>query len=129
MAKTIYTGYFAVHGMKEQAVSISAKNPGFFKGRTLKMFAPPYHLLNAVKKGIIPFSLYTTLYKEQVLDKLNWDFVDTVLEDGDILLCWEKDSTHCHRSIVARYLSEHGYDVQELSHSKESKQLEQITLF
>lgn len=47
------------------------------------------------------------------LCEMGSDKVISLLEDGDVLLCW--CSRNCHRHILARFLREHGVEVKEVS--------------
>ena len=53
----------------------------------------------------------TKQYMEEYIDK-----VRTILDSGkDVtLICYEKDSNRCHRSLLAKYFEALGYNVGEL---------------
>jgi hypothetical protein len=61
--------------------------------------------------------LYKKRYYEEVLSKLDPEQVASDLE-GSVLLCHEKDSTFCHRKIVAEWLEAAlGIKVPEMEHA------------
>lgn len=53
---------------------------------------------------------YRPMY-QAILDKLNPN--NLTLQDGDILLCWEKPPEFCHRYMVADWLNLHGITAAE----------------
>ena len=70
--------------------------------------------------------LYTERFEKEILDKLNpEDVVKELLTLAGnfkgvnyspeiVLVCYEKPTDFCHRHLVADWLNEYGYDVQEL---------------
>jgi hypothetical protein len=56
------------------------------------------------KAGRLSWYLYRTLYREQVLDRLDPMQIGDYLGWDSILLCWEKDRKRCHRGLVAAWL-------------------------
>jgi len=94
----IQTSYFAKAADHPNAVAISQGIPAWYKGRRYKQLAPSWDLIHT-KDSI----LYKKRYHQKVLSKLDPKQVASDL-DGCILLCHEKDSTHCHRRIVAEWL-------------------------
>lgn len=123
----MWTGYFGK--MKSypkdkgnRFVSIARFNR-FWKGEEFKLLAPPADIIKIGDK-----ELYTQLYYERVLKKLNAAEVAKELGDNAVLLCYEKyddcisNKTFCHRHIVAEWLENSlGIDVKELE--TEKKQL------
>lgn len=100
------------------AVAISRTVPG--DGRLLRFeeLAPPFALVKAVKKGQIDWAGYVRVFERDVLGQLNQDKVAARLRElvpeGDVvLLCYEKDHTQCHRSLVSQWLSHGGYPSME----------------
>jgi uncharacterized protein (DUF488 family) len=59
---------------------------------------------------------YYRLY-DDILAKLKPDEVGKEL-DGCVLLCWEKNPAECHRSYVAKWLRNAGFEVEELTVKK-----------
>ena len=110
----IYTGYFAqVTKYKGKLISIAGRTPDWFNGDKLICFMPKYWFFNQWKKGIIDNDVYTSLFKSEVLDKIQDK--DQILQflsqykykDKDVfLLCYEKPVKFCHRHIVGKWISE-----------------------
>ena len=105
----MYTGYFGKLKSypKDKGynfISIAKFNK-FWTGAEYKKLAPPYDIIK-----IDDEQLYTKLYYEQVLNKLNPVDVYNELGDNAVLLCYEKyddikaGKTFCHRRIVADWL-------------------------
>ena len=99
------TSYFAKY-KGENAVSISAKCPDWYKGREYKKLAPKYWFFKAYKDGDITKEEYTFCYKTEVLDKLDPKVVYEELGTNSVLLCYEKIGDFCHRHIVSKWLSD-----------------------
>ena len=69
-------------------------------------------------------NMYIKCFKEQVTDNLNANLVvndlkqmvqEKYCEGKDIaLVCYEKSEDFCHRHLVAKWLKENGYNVEEL---------------
>ena len=108
----IKTSYFAKSGKLENAVSIAVGTPKFFAGPSFKPLMPPWPLVNGYKNGSISEAEYEEEYKKTVLEKLDAAIIGREL-DGKTLLCWEKSGVFCHRHIVASWLRERGYEVEE----------------
>lgn len=122
----IYTTYFAkLRVLSENIIPISicAKAPSWYKGLQYKTLAPKYDFFMEWKKTH-DNDMYIKCFKEQVTDNLNANIVVNDLkqmvqekygEDKDIaLVCYEKSEDFCHRHLVAKWLKENGYDVEEL---------------
>ncbi|MBO5103241.1 MAG: hypothetical protein J6C13_04045 [Clostridia bacterium] len=97
-------------------VSIARFNK-FWTGDEFEFLAPPAEIIK-IEDG----DLYTKLYYEKVLNKLNTQEVYNMLGDNAVLLCYEKWSdikegkTFCHRRIVAKWFEDNlGIKVEELS--------------
>ena len=121
----IYTTYFAklrVLPKNIGPISICAKAPSWYKGLQYKTLAPKYDFFMEWKKTH-DNNMYIKCFKEQVTDNLNANLVVNDLkqmvqekygEDKDIaLVCYEKSEDFCHRHLVAKWLKENGYDVEE----------------
>lgn len=104
----IKTSYLAKAGKLPNAVSIAKGQPKWLPEiKTYQVLAPSWKLVNRE-------SYSYEQYYEEVLKRLDPLKVAEHL-DGKILLCWEKDPTHCHRRYVARWLQENlGIEVPEL---------------
>ena len=87
-------------------VSIARFNK-FWNGDEFKLLAPPAEIIKIEDE-----KLYTILYYEKVLNKLNPQEVYNKLGDNAVLLCYESwesiknGKTTCHRRIVAKWLED-----------------------
>jgi len=84
------------------------------------------------------WSFYELQFEEELRSRGRLDAVDTLrslVESGKTvaLVCFCKDGTHCHRSLIGRFLMELGFSVEEddgkQNDSPERERYEQITLF
>lgn len=120
----IYTSYYA--NMKKisarfpnlVAISIAAKPPRGYDGLEYKKLAPKYDFFKKWKENH-DNEYYIREYNKQVLNTLNPKLVVEELyrisKNKDIvLLCYEKPNDFCHRHLVADWLSENGYPVDEI---------------
>ena len=94
----IQTSYFAKAARLPNAVAISQGIPDWYNGSRYKPLAPSWEIIHIKDQ-----ELYKKRYCQEVLSKLDPEQVATDL-DGCVLLCHEKDSSHCHRRIVAEWL-------------------------
>lgn len=121
----IYTTYFAkLRVLPENIIPISicAKAPSWYKGLQYKILAPKYDFFMKWKKTH-DNDMYIKCFKEQVTDNLNANLIVNDLkqmirekygEGKDIaLVCYEKSEDFCHRHLVAKWLKENGYNVEE----------------
>lgn len=114
------TGYFGKAKSYPQDkgyrfVSIARYN-SFWKGEEFKILAPPAEIIKIKDEKI-----YTKLYYEKVLNKLNPQEIYNQLGDNAVLLCYESweairsGNSICHRRIVAKWLETNlGIKVDEL---------------
>jgi len=70
-----------------------------------KPLCPTKKLVMDYKHGLLTVPEYTTLYYEQVLEKLDPYIVCLALNGNAVLLCWEKPFEFCHRHLVAEWLN------------------------
>ena len=127
----MFTGYFGKvksypKNKGYKFVSIARFNK-FWKGEEFKLLSPPAEIIKIEDK-----ELYTKLYYEKVLNKLNPKQIYEALGENAVLLCYEKWSdikegkTFCHRRIVAKWLEESiGVKVEELENERKNN-IEQI---
>lgn len=110
------TSYFAnVKNMyNENLVSIAMKTPEGFRGRIYEPLAPKYDWWIEWKKRGLSEEWYREKYYETVLDKLNPANIYRQLGEDAILCCYESPEKFCHRHIVAEWLENAGYEVEEL---------------
>ncbi len=100
------TSYFARSAREPGAVSIARFPPKWFTGARYLKLAPKPEMLK-----IGDWEEYRRRYREEVLSGLDPDEVlrDLNVEGAGhdiVLLCFEKDRTHCHRGLVAEWFSE-----------------------
>ena len=102
----IRTSYFARAAKEPGAVSIARFPPRWYAGARYLPLAPPPALLK-----IEDWDEYRSRYTAEVLSVLDPDTVMRDLETlsaghDSVLLCFEKDRTHCHRGLVAAWFHE-----------------------
>ena len=125
----IYTTYFAqLRKLPESMIPISIciKCPDWFKGIQYKKLAPKYDFFQEWRQDR-DNEKYILNFDEKVLKNLNPDdVVSELYKLADIqeewknkydivLVCYEKPEEFCHRHLVADWLNEHGYKVEELN--------------
>lgn len=101
----IYTSYYSNKMLKIAAgkfrlIGISRGIPEWFTGGVFRSLAPSWTMIRM--RGT---QNYISLYRSQVLAKLNPHEVMSIL-DNSILLCWEKAGRFCHRRLVAEWLEQ-----------------------
>ena len=134
----IYTSYFAkLKSLPDNIIPISicGKAPGWYKGLQYKKLAPKFDFFMKWK-GNHDNEYFTKCFNEQVLEPLNIN--DTLYEIYELLpenektiwkmtnclpwenphvhialICYEKSSDFCHRHLVAEWLKENGFNVEE----------------
>jgi hypothetical protein len=97
------TSYFAKSAREPGAVSIARFPPMWYTGARYLPLAPAPDMLKIKDRDE-----YRRRYREEVLGVLD---PDEVLRDLNtdtagcdiVLLCFEKDRTHCHRGLVAEW--------------------------
>jgi hypothetical protein len=118
----IFTSNFKIAGHLPQAVAISAGVPRGWTGRRYTKLAPNRRLVK-----IMDPTIFTRLYKAEVLDKLDpMQVIRDLGGDNFILLCWEAPGEFCHRRVVAAWLRKHtGVLIEELipSHKRHAEWL------
>jgi hypothetical protein len=100
------TSYFARSAQEPGAVSIARFPPRWYTGRRYFRLAPKPDMLK-----IGDWDEYKRRYREEILSGLD---PNEILRDLDvavaghdvILLCFEKERTHCHRGLVAEWFAE-----------------------
>jgi len=113
MGVALYTSYYASPAWREQrlvAVQTSIQRPRWWQGDIdhVRRITLPYAALHADD--------WQRLYHER-LDKIDTNDLRARLDEisarhqgrGLALLCFEKDASQCHRSILARWLTDHGF--------------------
>jgi hypothetical protein len=102
----LLTGYFAKSAKHPGAVSIARFPPKWYTGARYLPLAPRPEMLR-----IGDWDEYRRRYRDEILSVLDPDTVLLHLGvDGAghdiVLLCFEKDRSHCHRGIVADWFLE-----------------------
>lgn len=118
----IYTSYFAnfaryvMNGELNPAVGISIARimPAKTKLQNDFALAPSITLVSEFKKGKLSEAEYIERYTNETLSTLDPNEVGSKLE-GKVLLCYEAIGEFCHRHLVADWLRNAGFEVQELS--------------
>ncbi len=135
----LYTSYFGkIKKLPKNVypISIAFSSPTWFTNGRIVELMPPGNLLRDYKNGLINEDEYTKIYTEKVLDKLNpsdiiheivytnkAEIADKLKDSGaeiwsnpDIhaaLCCYEKVGDFCHRTLVAKWLTEAGFPCTE----------------
>ena len=102
----LLTSYFAKSAKHPGAVSIARFPPKWYTGARYLPLAPEPEMLR-----IGDWDEYKKRYRDEILSVLD---PDQVLRDLNVngaghdivLLCFEKDRTHCHRGLVAEWFLE-----------------------
>ena len=132
----IYTSYFAkLKSLPDNIVPISicGKAPDCYKGLQYKKLAPKYDFFKKWKETH-DNDYYIKCFNEQVLDKLDamsvYQELCSLAKSDDIaLICYEKPSDFCHRHLVANWLREQGFDIEEYDFAKQKGDLVDTALF
>lgn len=111
--KRLYTSYFARASKHPKAISISAKSPMGFKGNRLTTLAPTWDMLTSYKNNLLTKLQYIDHYIELIKlhhrpDEIFAQNIADLFQEGDVLLCYERTGSFCHRHIVAALLNEAG---------------------
>jgi len=117
----IYTTYYAAARKLPKdivPVAISTKVPEEWKGPVYRPLAPSGSIFWQYKRQGQDEELYTQRFRREVLGVLDPHQVVRELMElsggKDVALCcYERTGSFCHRTIVADWLGEAGYDVSE----------------
>lgn len=123
----IYTSYFGnmrnIPKDNYVCVAISASVPEGVNCLHFKKLAPKYDNFKDLKDGKQSFTEFAGRYESETLSNLRpIDVVSEIKQlagkDAEgkniVLLCYEKNSMECHRSLVAQWLTNGGTYVNEL---------------
>lgn len=103
MIYTSYYGYLRHLPSTLACYQISNSAPAGIQLPKLKEFVPPWPLVKAYKQTG-DWAEFSRLYV-RFLDRLCADDVFHILPTGDcVLLCYERDPSVCHRSLLAEWL-------------------------
>ena len=113
------TSYFARLKEIENPISICGKAPDWYKGPQFKKLAPKLWFFELYKSGEITSEEYTEAYYAEVLNHLDpQEIVNKLIQVYNTkdftLICYEKPEDFCHRHLVAEWLKNAGYDIEEL---------------
>ena len=116
MGVKVYTSYYANPKLKSlptyiKTVSVSNSTPAWFEPTfNLERLSPSWALIEAYKQRHISFELFREKYCEELMRKFesaeeirNLVFNRIGPDDVAVLLCWEKNESICHRSILAEF--------------------------
>ncbi|MBX6755061.1 MAG: DUF488 domain-containing protein [Thermorudis peleae] len=78
----------------------------------LPILAPTPELLDAYRRGHIPWSEYEVHFRELIKQRRIEEILSKELVAGSCFLCSEDKPNHCHRRIVAEYLAERWNNVE-----------------
>lgn len=76
---------------------------------------PPVRLFHDLKNGTCTWDYYCNSYEAEL--DFECHTIISVMEEltnESVLCCWEKNPEKCHRSILARWLTKHGIQCEEL---------------
>ena len=130
----VYTSYWGnlrrLREAKIEPVAISRGKPKNWFGRSYDKLAPTWNMLK------MESDQYDRCY-EEILKRNDQDAFMHWLEsgmkegcDGVAILCWEKNPDECHRSKVAKWLKDAGYECEEFDKPKPKKDVViQMALF
>lgn len=108
----IWTSYYGKYrGTSGLCVSNSHPDSKEF-GLEVKELFPDWDKVEAYKNGDITWKEFRKAYIKK-LKKLDVHEY-AKLCNGHVLLCWEKDPKHCHRSILVEWFTRNGYLCGEL---------------
>ena len=98
-------------------VSICGKAPTWYNGLQYKKLAPRYEFFMKWKKDH-DNDYYIKCFNEQVLSSLDpkivvKELMDKAGSENIALVCYEKPRDFCHRHLVAEWLNNNGYTVEE----------------
>jgi hypothetical protein len=94
-------------------VAICIYPPIGWDGLRFPSLAPDRSTFYAIKNGQINQEEYERQYRDQVLSKLNPQYVYDMFKNN-VLLCWENPGEFCHRRIVSSWIKEElGIEVPE----------------
>lgn len=107
---TVSTSYLAIDGSNPKAILIANGCPSWYKGKHCKLLAPRWEDVDHYKKTGDREPLIRNYVAK--LNKLGVGVVTSCIEDGAVLICYEKTGDFCHRHILADWLREHGVTVE-----------------
>lgn len=107
----LYTSYFGNYRKIPQyyrCISVANSRPASICVPKWNDVIPNWSMVENYKLDLIDFDEFSTLYKCQLKLKRLCAY-EKYLTEYDlpiVLLCWEKDASKCHRSVLAKFLNE-----------------------
>lgn len=116
----IYTSYYGNAYIPTNMLRVGISTGMPYKLDNIRELNPGWELINYYKSTGDKVG-YVRIYKEQVLGKLKpIDIINKIrklsVENGFkevVLLCYERPNDFCHRHLVAEWLREAGYNIEE----------------
>lgn len=123
----VYTSYFSKainnynHDMQYVIISNSAPKwwPKELPVVQLKDFAPDWTYVQRYKNDDMDWQAFADQYKNTLISRFDTlknaqaellKRLNTTSNTSIVFLCWEKDYTRCHRTLLAQYLFELVYN-------------------
>ncbi len=106
---TVYTAQYNYSGDDRLDITVKGKDP------IGKVFAPTWKMVMGYKEGTLSWHQYKRLYHHHMQQSFQGyrDVWKTVLNREEVtLVCFCKAGSHCHRYLLANYLSILGATVQ-----------------
>ena len=112
----IYTSYFGNYKnipQEFQCLSIANTKPQGLFIPTWKEVVPKWSIVKSFKANEISYELFEQMYLYQLFNTYQVNDIQKIAKlrnyleymNADIvLLCWEKDASHCHRLILVKFL-------------------------
>jgi len=118
----IYTSYYAmIKKIPDNCctISIAGRAPDFYDGIQYKLLAPKYNFFKVWKENH-DNDYYVQHFNDEVLANLSphqivSDFHYLSKGKDVVMLCYEKSDDFCHRHLVAEWLTNAGYPVEEMT--------------
>jgi len=118
MIEIFCTSFFHIVDANAVRYSIASSAPhGYQKLPTISLFVPPFYIVTAYKKGLMPWEQYTDIYVSGLRKRYSevYELLKTLSDkqQGNMeLCCWENNiglnyhntcvaDVHCHRELVA----------------------------
>lgn len=120
----IYTSYYSKVSRLDTSdyllVCVSNTSPEWFDKKLYKIDSnvyPDWTTINHYKSGEITRDQFRALYVRKISGQTQPEFIYQELEnlgriydkENIVLLCWEKDSQACHRTMLAELISKGNY--------------------
>ena len=112
----------------QNIVAVSGWVPDFYKKLMVKSpyqnvrfrrcleLAPRKEWFFKWKNGEFDNTRYIELYKETVLDKLNFNDIIHYLGEDAVLICYEKPDDFCHRQLISEWINSYGLECSEVNY-------------